>query len=104
MSTRTIIPAVLALAMLGTPALARPGGGSSTAAPDRERFTASMECTAYQRQFDTAIKSHAFVPMVDQARTLRADGGTLCSTGKETQGIIKLQHALKDLGVTPSRG
>lgn len=105
MSTRKIFPAVVALALIGTPALAASVTGTrAPGAPDHERFTASMECDAYQQQFDQAIKSHAFVPMVEKAKTLRSDGGTLCSTGKETQGIIKLEQALKDLGVTPSKG
>lgn len=105
MKTRTIIPAALALAMLGTPALAGPGPAlPAAAAADHERFTAAMECTAYEHQFDKEIKSRAFVPLVDEARALRADGGKLCATGKRTEGIIKLEHALRDLGVTPSRG
>lgn len=106
MKTRTTIPVILAVAMLGTPALAGPGPvrPSTAGAADHERFTTAMECTAYEQQFDKAIKSHAFVPMVDEARTLRTEGGNLCTTGKQTEGVMKLQHALRDLGVTPSRG
>ena len=30
---------------------------------------------------------------------MRADGGNLCASGKQAEGIAKLEQALKNLGV-----
>jgi len=108
MKTHKLAVAMLGLAILGTPVLAATNFNSAEhPGQDAERswkMSAPEECIWLQKQFDTAIKSHENAPKAAEAKILRSDGGSLCTAGKDTSGIIKLQHALKDLGVTPIRG
>lgn len=104
MNARMIVPAVLAAVMLGTPVMA--ANYSTTAAPAQATqkaadMTPVQKCSALEKQFDAAIKTHSKVAKVSEAKTMRADGGKLCASGKQADGIVKLDQALKDLGVTP---
>ena len=52
--------------------------------------------------FDQAIVKHAKDAKAADAKTLRTDGGKLCTSGKTTDGTKKLQQALNDIGVKPT--
>jgi hypothetical protein len=108
MNTRIIVPAILASVMLGAPAMAAntyddysvmtpPAGHIQMAATK----TPAERCTALESQFDMAIKSHGTAANATEAKSMRTEGGQLCAGGKQSDGIAKLEHALKDLGVTP---
>jgi len=105
MMTRLIVPAILGAVMLSAPVMA----GSTThsdksSAPAMQKaaaMTVTEKCSALERQFDAAIKQHESAAKAADARNLRAEGSKLCSSGKQTEGIAKLESALKDLGVTP---
>jgi hypothetical protein len=63
-------------------------------------MSSTEQCTSLQKQFDGSIATtKASAKMVTQAKTLRTEGGTLCNSGKASQGVKKLQSALKDIGV-----
>jgi hypothetical protein len=102
MSTRMIVPTILAAALLAGPAVT-----SAAAAPalrpmqTAAAMTPSEKCTAYENQFDMAIKTHAKASRVGEAKRMRSEGGSLCAKGKHVDGVAKLEKALWDLGVTP---
>jgi hypothetical protein len=64
-------------------------------------MTPAQKCTALEKQFDGAIKTHGTAAKAPDARTLRADAGGLCTSGKAEDGVMKLQQALNDIGVKP---
>lgn len=63
--------------------------------------TPAKQCTTLEHQFDTAIKKHANAPKATDAKQARADGGDMCKSGKQADGVKKLQEAIKDLGLKP---
>lgn len=105
MNTRMIVPAILSAVMLSTPVLA--GGNYGTAMPSTQHtqkaaaMTSAEKCTALQKQFDDAIKTHGKAQKATEAKTMREEGGNLCTSGKADEGVAKLETALKDLGVKP---
>lgn len=108
MNTRMLASAMLGLAVVSTSVLALtdPGAAMNRSGHDEKEMikTSYGECMSLEQQFDSAIKSHATAAKVSEARTLRTDAGKLCTAGKTGEGVIKLQHALRDLGVTPTKG
>lgn len=102
MNTRLIVPAVLSAVMLSTPVLA---GSYGTASPSTQptqkaaAMTPAEKCTDLQKQFDEAIKTHGSAAKAAQAKTLRSEAAGLCTSGKDAEGIAKLEQAMKDLGV-----
>ena len=89
MIVRTLIGAALTAAFMSTAAFAA-------------SMTPAQQCTALQKQFDEEIVKHAAASKAAAAKTLRVDGGKLCQTGKNDQGVKKLKQALKDIGVKPT--
>lgn len=69
-------------------------------------FAASMspaqQCTALENQFDQEIVKHAEAPKAATAMTLRKEAGELCRSGRNDDGVKKLEEALKDIGVKPA--
>ena len=95
MPTRTLIAAGLA----GLLAL---GAGAVTTGAAATTMSPADQCTALEKQFDDGLATtKASTDKLSKAKTLRADGGKLCSTGKPTEGLKKLQSALKDIGLKP---
>ena len=89
MTGRFLLPIAAALTMVVAPALAA-------------QMSASDKCAALEKQFDQAIVTHGKATKAADATTLRTDGGKLCTAGKTTQGMKKLQQALNDIGVKPT--
>jgi len=54
-------------------------------------------CTRLEGKFDRQATTSTSAELA-QAKTLRADGAKLCSTGKQTEGVKKLEEAVKMLG------
>ena len=105
MLARLIVWAVGAALLLSTAALAA-GTTTNEPAKDQNRIqtaavTATQRCTGLETQFDDAINTHASMAKASSARLLRTQGAALCSSGQHESGIIKLQQALKDIGVEP---
>ena len=96
MPTRTLLAASLAgLLALGA-------GIAATGAASAATVNPADQCTALEKQFDDAIaSSKATAAMLSKAKALRADGGKLCSSGKASDGVKKLESALKDIGLKP---
>jgi hypothetical protein len=88
MKIQTLIGAAMTAVLLSTGAFAA-------------SMTPSQQCTALEKQFDQEIVKHATATKATQAKTLRADAGKLCSSGKAVEGVKKLKHALNDIGVKP---
>ena len=101
MFARLIVPAVAAAFVFSTAAFA-----AGTQHKDENRVQtlatkAAQRCTTLENQFDAVINSHGGAAKADSARLLRTQAGALCGQGDHEQGTIKLEEALKDLGVTP---
>ena len=104
MFARLIVPAFAAALVLSGPAFA--AGEASGMNKDQNRVqTAEMKaanrCTALEKQFDGVINAHSGAK-ADNARMLRTQAGALCGKGDHTAGVIKLEEALKSIGVEPS--
>ena len=89
MTRRFLWPIAAALTMAVLPAMAAQMSGAD-------------KCAALEKQFDQAIVKHAKDAKAADAKTLRTDGGKLCTSGKTTDGTKKLQQALNDIGVKPT--
>jgi hypothetical protein len=89
MIRRFLLPAAAALTMVVAPAMAAQMSGAD-------------KCTALEKQFDQAIATHTKDAKATDAKTLRTDGGKLCTSGKTNDGMKKLQQALNDIGVKPT--
>ena len=64
-------------------------------------MTPAQQCTALQKQFDQEIIKHGSAAKAGAAKELRVDGAKLCTAGKATDGVKKLEAALNDIGVKP---
>jgi hypothetical protein len=98
--------AFLALTLAGPAALAANGPEPQRIPmpqPGYETLTVAAthaeRCRLYERRFDDAVKSHGDAAGLDEAQTLRIEGGKLCGTGDATLGIHKLREALNRIGV-----
>lgn len=85
----------------GWPTTDHPVGNVSTRVASTDASVA--RCTALQGEFDSAIKSHGTAAKVAAAKTLRQEGGQLCASGKANDGVKKLEQALNDIGVKPTK-
>ena len=106
MRARLIVPAVLGAFVLSTAAFA---AGTTTTPPAKDQkkvqtaaVKAEARCTALEGQFDDAITTRGTMAKAKSAQMLRTQGGALCGQGKHEAGIVKLQRALKDIGVKPT--
>jgi hypothetical protein len=89
MNVRTLIGATVTALFMSTAAFAA-------------TMTPAQQCTALEKQFDTEIVKHATAAKAADAKTLRTDGGKLCQTGKNDDGVKKLKQAIKDINVKPA--
>lgn len=65
-------------------------------------LTPAQQCTKLEKQFDGAIGKHGTDAKAADAKTARADGGTMCkSADKKADGVKKLQEAVTDIGLKP---
>src|SRR5262245_17806203 len=61
-------------------------------------FAASPDrCTRLEGKFDQQVSTSTSAELA-QAKTLRADGAKLCTSGKKAEGVKKLEEAVKMLG------
>lgn len=103
MNPRMLVTAAAAVLMLA--------GGAFAASPPSHDYAArpqlaaaktpAEQCTALEKQFDAAIVKHATAAKAADAKTLRQEASTLCTTGKAPDGVKKLEQAFKDIGVKP---
>lgn len=92
---------LLLSALAGSLLLASGAMAASTGVQLAATMTAAEKCTTLEAQFDDAIKTHGSSSKAAEAKTLRTEASALCAGSKQTEGVSKLQQALKDLGVTP---
>ncbi len=59
--------------------------------------TPPASCSSLQTQFDKEVLKTSSAD-ANKARSLRAEGAKLCAQGKSTDGIKKLDDAIKMLG------
>jgi curli biogenesis system outer membrane secretion channel CsgG len=62
----------------------------------------SARCTALEQQFSKVESSHKSMPVYKDAVRLRDEGKNMCTTNKATEGVSKLEQALKLIGVKPA--
>ena len=63
--------------------------------------TNPASCSSLQAQFDKEVLKTTSAD-ANKARSLRAEGAKLCSEGKSSAGIKKLDEAIKALGANHS--
>lgn len=102
MIVRTSIVAGLAAILLSTAALADSAAPAAKPKPTQNTQKMAERCSALEAQFDQALATHGNAAKAAAAKQLRAKGGNLCSSNKQSSGIRNLQQALKDLGVKPN--
>lgn len=61
-------------------------------------FTPAELCKRYERRFDTAVNANQQAEFIDEARTLRIEGGNLCRNADQARGVHKLREALSLIG------
>ncbi len=92
MTIRKIITAVSAAVILAPAAF-----GATTPAP---AATPAAQCESLQKQYQTAADCELDEPERRQGQEDWLRGGEkLCKEGKPADGVKKLEHALKELGV-----
>jgi hypothetical protein len=91
MTIRKIITAVSAAVILAPAAF-----GATTPAP---AATPAAQCDSLQKQYQTAAAANSTNPNAAKAKKMASEGEKLCKEGKPADGVKKLEHALKELGV-----
>ena len=111
MHTQRMVPVSMAAVLLGfalstAPALAAdpmPSGKGYIPLPSysqsASKLTSTERCKLYERRFDGQVAAHEQAARIDEARTLRIEGGRLCSQGSQALGASKLREALDYIGV-----
>jgi hypothetical protein len=101
MTIRKIITAVTAAVILAPAAFGAttPASTTAPAAAAAPAMTPAAHCDALQKQYNTAATANATNPNAAKAKKLASDGEKLCKEGKPADGVKKLEHALKELGV-----
>jgi len=102
MSVRILSLAVAAALAIAAPAFA---ANSTNPAPQTTKSAAAVSsakaCRVLQQQWDAVADQHKSDAKFVPARELRYEGGRLCGGGKASQGVAKLEQALKDIGLKP---
>lgn len=62
--------------------------------------TSTARCSALENQFDKLATSSVHQEKA-KAQTIRAEGAKLCSSGKQAEGVRKLEDAIKMIGGKP---
>lgn len=101
MTIRKIITAVTAAAVLAPAAFAAttPASTTAPAVAAAQATTPAAHCDSLQRQYNTAAATNATNPNAAKARKAATEGEKLCKEGKPADGVKKLEHAMKALGV-----
>ena len=73
---------------------------ADTAAPAAPAATAptAADCTALEKKFDGADKSHVTADKLKKANAKRSSGASQCTSGKVADGVKSLKSALKLIG------
>jgi hypothetical protein len=59
-------------------------------------------CNSLDKQWREELpQHHPDAAQLHKAKSLHAEGFTLCLAGKTEEGVLKLEEALQDLGVQP---
>jgi len=105
---KLLVPSLLSVALLAGPAFAATGGNAKPAPVSPAKpaihyvaLNPTQKCNVLEKQFDMAFKTHDKAAKAADARVMRADGGSLCASGKQTAGVQKLEQALQEIGVAP---
>jgi hypothetical protein len=108
---KTLIAATAAM-FLGAPLAFAANGTTTTPIPTTKpavtqthkvaASTPSAHCTALEQQFSKAEASHKTMKVFKDAVKLRDEGKSLCMANKQSDGINKLERALKLIGVKPA--
>ncbi len=91
------------MARIALPAIAFVALCSAAYVADAATATAE-QCTALEKQYDSASKNKVNPDKLKKSQTQRAHGADLCAQGKVESGVKALKTALKDIGVQPAAG
>jgi hypothetical protein len=73
----------------------------ATFAATNTMSTPAAQCESLQKQYETAAAANASNANAAKAKKAAEEGQKLCKEGKPADGVKKLDHALKELGVKP---
>ncbi len=82
--------------LMAAAAVASLGYGAGAASPPSPE-----RCDALDKQWRAELPRHLEAEELQTAKSLHAEGFALCLAGKTTEGVLKLEEALHDLGVQP---
>jgi methionine-rich copper-binding protein CopC len=101
MSISKIVTAISAAVILAPAAFGATTPAPSTAQGAAPAATAmpAAHCDSLQKQYQSAAVSNSSNPNAAKARKTATEGEKLCREGKSADGVKKLEHALKELGV-----
>ncbi len=99
MSIRKIITSVSAAILLAPAAFAATTPAATTTAGAMPATTPAAQCESLQKQYQTASAANSTNPNAAKAKKSATEGEKLCKEGKPADGVKKLEHALKELGV-----
>lgn len=99
MTIRKIITAVSAAVILAPAAFAATTPAAGTAQGAAPATTSAAHCDMLQKEYQTAAAANATNPNAAKAHKTASEGEKLCKEGKPADGVKKLEHALKELGV-----
>ena len=102
MRIRAIVIAGLGASLLSSAAWAADFGGRSVPDHRNGRLESADQCAALESQYDAVIGSHQNASHIGRAEGLHATGLGECNSNDGSVGVIKLEQALKTLGVTPN--
>lgn len=103
MKIRTVLMAIAATSALSTGAFAATHAENAhdTNHPSsREQMSAS--CSTLESQYNSVIEGKVSSPKMDKASGLHAQGIDACNSNNSDIGVLKLQQALRVLGVKPA--
>jgi hypothetical protein len=99
MSIRKIITTVTAAVLLAPAAFAATTPAATTTAGSMPATTPAAQCESLQKQYQSAAAANSTNPNAAKAKKSATEGEKLCKEGKPADGVKKLEHALKELGV-----
>ena len=95
---RTVLLALAATSAISTGAFA--ANAHDTNHPS-SRAQMSDRCSALESQYNSVIEGKLNAPKAHKAEGLHAQGVSACQSNNSDIGVLKLQQALRTLGVKP---
>jgi hypothetical protein len=100
MNIRIVLMAIAATSALSTAAFAATIQHEGNRPSSREQM--SYRCSALESQYNGIIEGNLSAPKAEKAEGLHAQGVNACESNNSGIGVLKLEQAVRDLGVKPT--